>query len=76
MDERPRVERDGYVLEVNYAKPLNIQVCTDAPESMVEEMANEAYECGTTTGWIISRRTEQGVVCEAMWNRRHYLMDC
>jgi hypothetical protein len=54
---------------------LCLQICSRLSPEESESWARQKF-CGTTNGWQLSKRTEQGVVCKEFPNRRHYLFDC
>ena len=64
--------------EVVRQKFLGIQVCSDETDmERLTEWVNTEVLCGTTVGWVLSRRPEVAPVeCENDPSRTHYVFDC
>ena len=58
---------------------LNVQACC-LPSVSEEEMTrfvNSEVMCGTSNGWVFSKRPEVApVACEKFLERTHYIFDC
>ena len=72
--------KDGFDVDIIQEGALNLQVCSNAKDDELEKLTkivNEMYLCGTTLGWVLSRREEvKPVQCQDMPDRRHFIFDC
>jgi hypothetical protein len=66
---------DGWVLVIE--KLLSLQVCVPDfwSAEQVVRVTNKHHLCGTTFGWVISRRVENPVTCANDESRRHWVLD-
>lgn len=54
---------------------LCLAVCSRVGEAETAIWAHGRL-CGTSCGWQLSERVEQGIQCEAYPDRKHYVFDC
>jgi len=65
------------LLEIIRVKFLSLQVCTNFEETRIEKIVNELYPCGTSNGWVLSKREETAPIsCDTKKGFTHYILDC
>lgn len=70
-------QKDGKILQIIKQGTLNLQVCTNINSKEIEQIVNEIYPCGTTVGWVLSRREEVAPIkCGVKKGFIHYIFDC
>lgn len=70
-------QTDGKTLQIIKQGVLNLQVCTNMNEEDTEQAVNDIYPCGTTAGWVLSKREEvKPVECGEKKGFIHYILDC
>lgn len=70
-------QADGKTLQIIKQGVLNLQVCTNMNEEDIEQAVNEIYPCGTTVGWVLSKREGVAPVeCSKKKGYIHYILDC
>lgn len=64
-------------IEIILEKPLGLVVCsTITNEGELTVKVNTKHLCGTTNGWIISKRKDKVLQCDTYPDRKHWLFTC